>query len=227
VITDAAEYLAWFESPPSSERWEVLFRGYAADTTWSEIVELYPQCRQAVASNQNVPLEVLEWLRSDRDFAIQWTVRSSRVWGHAHPQDTNAVPIDPHERVHYDLTPIERGVLWQGVFQWSGPAHCTEELAVALGFSSVDDLHAEGERIRGAIQDGLAMSHLDWARALAATEVVFISDVFGAGAEWDIVTPYDDAQTLAVIRGLQRQLVVAWMVGNGLGTRPSRMERLS
>jgi hypothetical protein len=45
---------------------------------------------------------------------------------------------------------------------------------------------------------------------LVATEIVFASDVFGAGVEWSTVTGSTDAETIAVLRQLQRKLVTEY-----------------
>jgi hypothetical protein len=41
-----------------------------------------------------------------------------------------------------DLTDQERELLARGVIEWGGPARCTEELALAMGFASVADIEA-------------------------------------------------------------------------------------
>jgi hypothetical protein len=132
--------------------------------------------------------------------------------------------MDPHELVEYDLTPSEREVLQHGLYEWGGPARCTDEMAVAMGFASVRDLSTEGDRIGRALQEMQPMSHLDWARSLLATEVVFMSNVVGAGLDWDIVTGFSDEQTFAIVRALQRHLIVSPIVGHGLGTRQTLQE---
>jgi len=109
--------------------------------------------------------------------------------------------------VHFELDRDERFLLSQGLGQWGGPAGCTEELAVAMGFASVLDLLSEGKRIAHLIDSGAPMTQLDWTRALVCTEIVFASDVFGAGVEWEIVTPLDDETSLRTLRGIQRKIV--------------------
>lgn len=39
------------------------------------------------------------------------------------------------------------------------------------------------------------------------TEVVFASDVVGAGVEWEIVTRFSDEGTIQALRRIQRKLV--------------------
>lgn len=123
--------------------------------------------------------------------------------------------------ISYDLTEEEATVLGQGLLQWGGPARPTRELAAALGWTSVSDLLNGSQLLRRRIQAAEGLSALEWTQALAAAEIAFASDVFGAGYEWQTCTGLDDAMTLRVMRGLQRKLVEAFgpTVGNGLGTR--------
>jgi hypothetical protein len=51
------------------------------------------------------------------------------------------------DAVNVELSDEERYMLVYGLRDWGGPAHCTESLAVAMGFSGIDDLVEESERI--------------------------------------------------------------------------------
>jgi hypothetical protein len=132
--------------------------------------------------------------------------------------------VQPDDVLAVDLTDDERRLLRCGLREWGGPARCTEQMAVAMGFVDVDDLFRSGARMRALLKDQTPMSRLDWGRALLATEVVFASAVMGAGWDWSIVTGMSDAETVVTLRGLQRKLTreVRVMVGAGLGTRPDR-----
>ena len=218
MIKDADEYLAWFEAPPSEERTRALLHEPAPVETWMEIVDRYPQCQRMLTRNRTLPMEVMEHLRSLRDYGVQWSVRSRDAWQVAHPEDPSIWNVDPHELVEYELSEIERGVLRQGLLQWGGPAQCTTEMALAIGFRSVEDLFDDGDRIMRALIEELPMTHLDWARSLLATEVVFMSNVVGAALDWEIVTGYSDQETFDAIRALQRHLIVRPVVRHGLGT---------
>lgn len=66
------------------------------------------------------------------------------------------------ERINFDLTDEERFVLRKGINEWAGPARCTEELAVAVGFESVRDLWANSRRHRDAVHAKQPMSRTDW-----------------------------------------------------------------
>lgn len=112
--------------------------------------------------------------------------------------------------MHADLTEGERRLLREGLAQWGGPARPTNELAVALGFADLSDFDDQRDRLSDSLAKGETLSSLDATRALAATEIVFASDVFGAGVEWSTVTGFTDAETIAVLRQLQRKLVTEY-----------------
>lgn len=105
------------------------------------------------------------------------------------------------------LTEDERELLVAGVGQWGGPARPTNELAVALGFADVSDFYAETRRLAQALGERTDLSSGDAVRALVATEIVFASDVLGAGVEWETVTGLSDEETISILRRLQRKLV--------------------
>lgn len=126
---------------------------------------------------------------------------------------------DPGEEIAVDLTTDERLVLIHGLIEWSGPASCTDALAVAMGFDSVDDFLAESDRLVAALEANRPLTRWDWTRTLLATEIAFASDVVGSGAEWFITTGLDDSRTLEVLRLLQHKLVSV-TVRIGLRPRP-------
>jgi hypothetical protein len=113
----------------------------------------------------------------------------------------------------------ERHVLWAGLVEWGGPARCTEEMAVAMGFKNVADLLDTGYRIADAIKAKQSLSQLDWVRALLATEVVFASDVMGSGGDWSITTGVSDEDTIRHLRSLQRKIPRAGVLGVAFGSR--------
>ncbi|QKE86072.1 hypothetical protein HL663_12370 [Arthrobacter sp. NEB 688] len=125
--------------------------------------------------------------------------------------------------MQFRLSDDERALLRFGLSEWGGPADCTEEFAVAMGFDNVADLFASGTRIGEAIAAGVPLSRTDWTRALLATEVVFASDVIGSGGDWQITTGFGDEATLGMLRSLQRRMVMCrGVVGKVFGTRPAR-----
>jgi hypothetical protein len=132
--------------------------------------------------------------------------------------------MDPDELVPVDLDASERKLLRHGLLEWGGPASCTEELAVAMGFRSVDDLFQQGQHLMDAIGEGDPLSRRDWTRVLVATEFVFSSLVFGAAWDWAIVALPDD-ESFRILRQVQRKLHEGrCLVGSHIiGTRPPRM----
>ncbi|WP_067549273.1 hypothetical protein [Nocardia crassostreae] len=114
--------------------------------------------------------------------------------------------MDSDGLVAIELSNDEREVLRHGLGEWGGPAHCSDVLAVAMGFESVMDLHEQGRRLRSALIANEPLSARDWRRTLVATEFVFASDIFGADVDWSITTGYSDEQTITILRALQRKL---------------------
>lgn len=208
MINSATEFIHWLDAPASVERINYLYREEAETSIWLQIIEEYPRAHRAVTRNWNVPIEVLEKLRHDTDFGVQWQVRSKDIWRKTYPNDAAPYHYDLEELVNYDLTQLERDVLWHGLLHWGGPVSCTEELAVAMGFVSVSDLQAEGDRIRASLIAHEPMKHIDWARAMNSVEIIFISDSLGAASDWDAVTGISDADTFKTIRDLQNHLIV-------------------
>ncbi|MFD4958927.1 hypothetical protein [Microbacterium sp. NPDC058389] len=108
--------------------------------------------------------------------------------------------------VDVSLSDDERFLLDRGLVEWSGPARSSEAMAIAIGFSSVEELITEGHRIADALANKRPLTRNDWTRALLATEVVFASDVLGSGHDWATTTGLDDASTLALLRAVQLRL---------------------
>jgi hypothetical protein len=82
----------------------------------------------------------------------------------------------------------------------------TDEVAATIGFESASAFYADAERLERAAKRG-QLSPTDARRVLLATEIVFASDVIGAGVEWETVTGLSDVETLRLLRGLQRKLI--------------------
>src|SRR5436309_15801477 len=93
-----------------------------------------------------------------------------------------------------DFDDTERRLLRWGVIEWGGPARCTEEMAVAMGFRSVDDLFDSTDRLVDAIESGKPLPAVDWLRVLLATEIVFASNTIGSGLDWSITSGISDAE---------------------------------
>lgn len=75
-----------------------------------------------------------------------------------------------------DLDDRERRLLRWGIIEWGGPARCTEEMAVAMGFRDVQDLFDSTGRLADSIDSGGPLTAIDWLRVLLATEIVFASN---------------------------------------------------
>jgi hypothetical protein len=118
------------------------------------------------------------------------------------------------ETVEIPLTDEERRLLRAGLAEWGGPAHCTEEFAVAMGFKDVEDLISQRDRLSQALANGESLSRADWARTLLATELAFVSDLIGSGVEWSTTTGFADVDTIRLLRGVQRKVA-----GHGVSRR--------
>jgi hypothetical protein len=129
--------------------------------------------------------------------------------------------MKPEDLLTVALTPSERTVLRHGMIEWGGPANCTEEMAVAMGFDGVQHLFAETDRLVAALDRKTPLSRHDWLRVLLATEIVFASDAIGSGSEWSDTTGLSDLKTLRLLRSIQSKLTgeVRELLGNGVGTR--------
>ena len=127
-----------------------------------------------------------------------------------------------YDELDIPLTEEERTVLRAGLIEWGGPARCTEEMASALGFASVSDLHEKTHVMASAVATGSPLTQVDWVRALLATEVVFASDVIGSGLDWSITTGLTDEETIRHLRGLQRKIPKAGVLGVAFGSRDTK-----
>jgi hypothetical protein len=105
-----------------------------------------------------------------------------------------------------ELNDDERDLLRTGLAEWGGSAHLTDSMARAMGFEDRADFSVQNRRIVASLAAGEALSRADWRRALLATEVVFASDVVGSGLDWETTTGICDADTLRLLRSLQRKM---------------------
>ncbi|MFD7442908.1 hypothetical protein [Streptomyces sp. NPDC059909] len=104
------------------------------------------------------------------------------------------------------LAEDEIALLRRALLEWGGPARCSDQLAVGMGFASMQDLLDQCRRLRAALADDVALAPVDWARTLLATEIVFVSDLAGTGFEWRTTTGLDDERTIRTLRSIQRKL---------------------
>ncbi|MFJ2951492.1 hypothetical protein ACIO8H_28220 [Streptomyces sp. NPDC087226] len=104
------------------------------------------------------------------------------------------------------LTDGEIKLLRRALAEWGGPAHCSDHLAVGMGFADQHDLLDQCDRLRNALADDAPLTQVDWARVLVATEIVFVSDLMGSGVEWSTTTGLSDESTIRALRSIQRKL---------------------
>jgi hypothetical protein len=103
--------------------------------------------------------------------------------------------------------------------EWGGPAQCSDQLAVGMGFADMQDLLRQSRRLRGALGVDSPLAPRDWARTLLAAEIAFISDLAGSGFEWSTTTGRSDESTIGTLRSIQRKLAktVSPYYGKNLG----------
>lgn len=104
------------------------------------------------------------------------------------------------------LDDLERKFLRAALLDWGGPARPTDAIAVALGFSSANDISAEAWELWKRIDAGEALEAQNWRRVLLAAEVIFASDVVGSGIDWSTTSGISDVESIEVLRGPQRKL---------------------
>ena len=79
----------------------------AAEQTWIDVIERYPNMRSWVAHNKTVPLSILEILRHDTDEQVRLTVTGKRSWARraascsprvyrSHSSGANSLPKSAH-----------------------------------------------------------------------------------------------------------------------------------
>ncbi|OWA24294.1 hypothetical protein B9W61_13310 [Streptomyces sp. CS057] len=116
------------------------------------------------------------------------------------------------------LTAGEVAWLRRALLEWGGPARCSDELAVGMGFTGAQDLLDQCGRLRAELGESVPISPVDWARVLLAAEIVFVSDLAGSGYEWATTTGFSDDSSLRTLRAIQFKL--ARVVGPYFGKRP-------
>ncbi|WP_238431322.1 DUF6188 family protein [Streptomyces cavernae] len=115
--------------------------------------------------------------------------------------------MSPEHRAASDLlTADEIALLRRALLEWGGPARCSDELAVGMGFAGLQDLLDQCRRLRAALAEDAPVAPVDWARVLLATEIVFVSDLAGSGFEWSTTTGLSDESSLQTLRAIQRKL---------------------
>jgi hypothetical protein len=104
------------------------------------------------------------------------------------------------------LSEDEIDMLRRALLEWGGPARCSDQLAIGMGFADAQDLFDQCRRLRGALGEDSQLAPVDWARVLLAVEIVFVSDLAGSGFEWSTTTGLGDEPTIRTLRSIQRKL---------------------
>lgn len=107
------------------------------------------------------------------------------------------------------LADDERYLLRMGLNEWGGPADCSDAMAVAMGFRSVQDLFTKSRRLIDMLDAHQPLSRRDWARIVIATEIVFASDLLGSGTDWQFTTGLADEETIKLLRSVQGKVLPA------------------
>ena len=110
------------------------------------------------------------------------------------------------EAVAVELDDDERAFLRAALLDWGGPTNPTDEIAVALGSRDAASLSADTRALWKRFEAEGALSTDAWRQVLLAVEVVFVSDVVGSGLDWPITSGFSDADSIRILRGLQRRL---------------------
>jgi len=131
--------------------------------------------------------------------------------------------VTAEKLVRIALSDDELRVLVAGVNEWLGPAYCTLEMAIAMGFGNYDELESMADRLVDSLP-AMSLSDTDWTRVLLATEIAFASSAMGSGLDWSTSTGYSDEYTIRVLRQVQKKLepVARGVLVHTIGTRPSR-----
>ncbi len=104
------------------------------------------------------------------------------------------------------LTPREHDFVDSALASWVGVSTSAPIPVRALGFADRDRFNDEAARLRRAVRDGAMLTEVETARVLFLSELAFGSDLFGAGVEFQLVSPMRDAEAITILRSLQRKL---------------------
>lgn len=116
-------------------------------------------------------------------------------------------------------------VIRRSLLEWGGPAWCTEEYALAMGFETFERLCSNCVELSRKLESDEPLESVEWARSLLAAEVVFVSTVMGSGLDWRTTTGLSDEWTLKSIRKVQRKLskIIVPITFSEIGTKPSML----
>ncbi|WP_431950874.1 hypothetical protein [Nocardia lijiangensis] len=104
------------------------------------------------------------------------------------------------------LTPREHDFVDAALASWIGVSHSAPIPVRALGFADRSQFNEEVGRLRRAVGNHATLTETETARVLFLSELAFGSDLFGAGVEFQLVSPMRDAEGITILRSLQRKL---------------------
>jgi hypothetical protein len=88
-VIDSADEFVQLRTSEDPAEYDRAATEEAAEQTWLDVIERFPEMRFWVAQNKTVPLSVLDVLRHDSDERVRHMVTSKRSWARAHPDDTS------------------------------------------------------------------------------------------------------------------------------------------
>lgn len=131
-----------------------------------------------------------------------------------------------HEPYSLQLSALQRRVLSDGVFDWCGASHPTEELALALGYVGVGDMLEGCKRLAKSIDGGEPMSGPEWKVAISSAEVFFGSGLLGGADDSELtvgISPQRGVEVVGEVRRIWQQVdleLEPWWRRRGPATRP-------
>lgn len=106
------------------------------------------------------------------------------------------------------LSGEQKRFLVSALSMWGGVASDHLPPVQILGYASRVDFDADVDRFCGELGlDEPDLSSRDWSRIQFLAEISWASDMFGAGVEFEVVSPFRDAEALALLRSIQRTLI--------------------
>ncbi|WP_234820554.1 hypothetical protein [Mycolicibacterium goodii] len=124
---------------------------------------------------------------------------SSRGTGPVDVKTSAVVPVLSGEQKRFLVTALS---------VWGGIAAGRSLPIEALGYADRADFDADVARFRDQLgRDRPELSTRDWSRIQLLVEIGWASDMFGAGVEFELGSPFTDPDALALLRSIQRALV--------------------
>ena len=106
------------------------------------------------------------------------------------------------------LSGEQKRFLATALSMWGGIAVGRPLPIEALGYTDKPHFDADVARLRDQLSHNKPdLSTLDWSRIQFLAEISWASDMFGAGVEFELVSPFTDPEALVLLRSVQRALV--------------------